>query len=284
MNIVLTLTTIPARVHNTTYRFDVRQAIKALGNLNHNEYEVHFNIPHNYSVTGEEYIVPDWLNEMSSNHSCLKIFRTEDYGSVTKLLPTVQRITDGDTIIITCDDDMVYHPELINEHVKNQDKWPDYLVGYDGIRSRNKDGNFGSHFKDSREHYFSATHRNSLVDILQAYKTISYKRRFFLDDFEQFIKEEGTWCDDTSISSYFAKHKRGRVVTYYSDDPGWESHDDWIGHLRHTFPIVRYTDHGSKEGCNLSRQSTDKDAYHKATQNLYKNYLDQCYKGLDLEI
>ena len=111
MNIVLTLTTIPARLHNTTYRFDIRQAIKALVNLNHNEYEVHFNIPHNYSVTGEEYIVPDWLNEMSSNHSCLKIFRTEDYGSVTKLLPTVQRITDGDTIIITCDDDMVYHPD-----------------------------------------------------------------------------------------------------------------------------------------------------------------------------
>ena len=50
----------------------------------------------------------------------IKIFRTEDLGPATKLIPTVERITDPETIIIVCDDDLVYHPDMIKEHIKNQ--------------------------------------------------------------------------------------------------------------------------------------------------------------------
>jgi len=284
MKPILTLTTIPARLHNKTYNIDIKHAIKALLSMNYEDYEVHFNIPNKYNQTGEDYIITDWLSDLESENNFLKIYRTEDYGSVTKLLPTVKRIEDPETIIIACDDDMIYHPEVINEHIKNQNKWPEYLVGYDGMRSRNIDGSFASRFKDMRDHYFSAVGCNSLVDILQAYKTISYKRRFFEDDFETFILEEGTWCDDTSVSSYFAMKKRGRLCTFYPEDKVYETHDEWIKNLRHTFPITKYTDHGPKEGCNLSRQSTDKEEYHKATQSLYKNYLDKCYTGLNLKI
>ena len=71
---------------------------------------------------------------------------------------------------------MVYHPELINEHIKNRTKWPDYVVGYDGMRSRNNDGTMSSYFGDSRDYYFSSLKRNSLVDIIQHYtKTHTFK-------------------------------------------------------------------------------------------------------------
>lgn len=146
MSIIVTLTTIPARLHNTLYNKDIKLCIDALLNFNHNNYEIHFNIPKTYKQTGEAYIIPDWLKKQSEKH-LFKIFRTKDYGSATKLIPTVERVSDPNTIIISLDDDMVYHPELINEHVNNQKTWPDYAVGYDGMRSRNSDGSFANFFK-----------------------------------------------------------------------------------------------------------------------------------------
>ena len=57
------------------------------------------------------------------NFDKLKIFRTEDYGPITKLYPTVERITNPDTIIVVADDDLIYHPEMLVEQVKNQYKF-----------------------------------------------------------------------------------------------------------------------------------------------------------------
>jgi single-stranded DNA-specific DHH superfamily exonuclease len=39
--------------------------------------------------------------------SRVKVRFTEDYGPVTKLIPTLEEETDGATLIITVDDDMV---------------------------------------------------------------------------------------------------------------------------------------------------------------------------------
>jgi len=285
MDIIITLTTIPDRLHNQKYRHDIKYCIDALLNINYDNYEIHFNIPEIYKQTGEDYIVPDWLKEKCKEYPFLKIFRTTDYGSATKLIPTVERVTNPNAIIITVDDDMIYHPELINEHIKNQNMWPEYLVGYDGVRSRNTDGSFSTHFKDHRDYYFSATHKNSLVDILQAYKSISYKRYFFGSDFTDFMINEGTWCDDTTISAYFAKHKRGRLCTFFEGDIFYENYDEWLKNLQQTFPIQRYTEHGSKEGCNLSREQSNKDPkVSQKTQDLYKKYIDIAYQDKNWEV
>lgn len=279
MNPIISLTTIPDRLHNTQYNYDIKYVIQSLLDMNYDEYEIHFNIPHTYSVTNEEYIIPDWLNELCKKNSFLKIFRTDDHGSVTKLLPTVNRILDPETIIIVCDDDMIYHPELINEHIKNQSKWPEYAVGYDGMSSRSTDGSISSFFGDSRDYYFSANHRNSLVDILQHYKTVSYRRRFFKDDFQSFIDKESTWNDDISLAAYFSKHKRGRLTTYYDKDPEFKSHDEWVLGIARTFPIVRTSEHNSKEGCNLNRQASNQEGVHEVTNNLYRTYINVGYEG-----
>ena len=115
MKIILTLTTIPERLHSI-YNYDMRFCINSLLKQNYKgAYEVHINIPNIYSKTGEQYTIPDWLQEIKDIR--LKVFRTEDYGSITKLIPTLQRSTNNDDIIIVVDDDMVYHSELINEHL-----------------------------------------------------------------------------------------------------------------------------------------------------------------------
>lgn len=171
MNIVITLTTIPSRLINQ-YNYDLEYCIKSLMEQNYDDYQIHFNIPESHKQTDGEYILPDWLVELGESDDKLTIFRTEDYGPVTKLYPTVKRIDDEETIIIVVDDDIIYNPEMINEHLKNREKWPDYPVGYDGLTSINDDGSRRVTFENNRD-YFSLqmefTHMLKLSNIIRVF-------------------------------------------------------------------------------------------------------------------
>jgi hypothetical protein len=272
-NIVVTFTTIPSRLVSN-YEFDIRYNLNSLLNQSYDgEYEVHLNIPYFCKKTDSEYVIPEWLTELESTNSKLKIFRTEDYGPLTKLLPTIERIENGETIIIVVDDDLVYHENMVKEHVKNQLKWTDYPVGYDGMRSRNEDGTFSNYFGDTRDHYYSGTHRDARVDILQHYKTISYKRRFFGEDFKEFVEKYYTWNDDLFVSAYFASKKIDRYTTYYDDDLVYEGYEEWLNNVGKTFPLIQSTHHESIEGCNLFRKDNDDDN----SSQLYK-FIDSGYQ------
>ena len=267
--VVVTLTTIPSRLS-----FDDEQGIKmcinSIVSQSYDNYEIHFNIPYSHKFLNQNYDVPEWLSSIDK----IQIFRTEDHGPVTKLLPTVERLTDPEDIIITVDDDLVYHQDMVKEQINNQAKWPEYCVGYDGLRSRDDDGNFSRHFTDTRDYYYTSNYRNSKVDILQHYKTISYKRRFFEEDFFDFVTENYSWSDDLLISSYMAFKKRVRYATYHPDDEQFESYDQWIqrgGAL--TFPVIRSTHHEQLEGCNLFRNAQIIDDQ----KNLYQRYIDKGY-------
>ena len=280
MKAIITLTTIPSRL-NSIYGRDIKYCLDSLVNQHNTDYEVHFNIPTVYKKTGEEYIIPEWLGVYEKDEN-FKVFRTEDYGSATKLIPTIKRVTDNDTIIIVVDDDVIYHPELVNEHFKNREKWPEYAVSYDGMRSRNIDGTFSSYFSDSRDYYYSATKINSLVDIVQHYSSVSYFRRFFENDFFTFWDENKVWCDDSVISAYLAMKKRGRLITYYEGD-NYVMHDDhWKLDSRFHFPILEDTEHDANEGCNIDRSKNNEED-NIIISSLYR-YLDYSYNDKTWEV
>jgi len=274
-NIVITLTTIPSRL-NSVYNYNMKYCIESLLNQTYTgEYQIHINIPNIYNKTGEKYSIPKWLKQIRDPR--LKIYRTKDYGSITKLIPTLRRTKEEDkSIIIVVDDDIVYHPELITEHIKNRNLWPDYAVGYDGIRSRNTDGSFAANFNDGRNYYFSATGSNSLVDILQHYKSVSYVRSFFKPDFYAFIKKYSTWCDDTTVAAYLAKSGIGRLCTFFDDDEIFESFEDYLQNVSQTFPILKHTEHDRDEGCNLERGKND-EVESKRHNMLYTKFIDKGY-------
>lgn len=274
MKKIITLTTIPTRLQSK-YGYDIKYCLDSLIEQNHDDYEIHLNVPFIFSRTGEKYIIPDWMENYTSNDK-FKLFRTNDYGSATKLIPTLER-TEGNDIIVVVDDDIVYHPEMLNEHIKNREMWPEYVVGYDGMRSRNNDGSFSTYFRDSRDYYFTANKRNSLVDIMQHYKSVSYYRRFFESDFMSFWNEYGVWCDDKVMSAYFSMKKRGRLVTYFEGDPTYNSHEEWMAGIRHTFPILKHTQHETDEGCNLNRSDNLEEDNIKIN-SLYK-FIDNSYQG-----
>lgn len=252
MNVVLTLTTIPSRLTNNYGYSGIRSCLDSINNQNYDDYEIHFNIPYANKHSGEQYNIPDWIHLYKK----LKIFRVDDIGPATKLVTTVARVKNPEDIIIVVDDDLVYHPDMILAHLSNQTKWEDAVVGYDGIRSRDSDGNFATNFNDIRDHYFSSHYFSSRVDILQHYKSVSYKRRYFEDDFEDFIMKYHSWHDDFLIAAYFASKKRDRVVEAHPLIPRIETLDEWrlIGGVT-TFPVISHTAHDSYEGCNIFRQT-----------------------------
>ena len=250
---IITLTTIPSRLKTDNENGFIKCLRSLIAQDYPGKYEIHLNIPNVLKKTGEEYIIPQWLinlidGEVGGNK--IKIFRTDDHGPLTKLLPTVRRTTIEDNpIIVVCDDDLVYYPEMLIEQVRNQHKFKNSSVGYDGIDC------WKPLFEDVRDHFITAHRKHIQVKILQHYKSISYKREFFKEDFEQFINDYYEWNDDILLAAYMGLHNRRRVFTYHEKyTPHLSTIDDWRqGNAAITFPLLGHTSHETQEGCTLYR-------------------------------
>ena len=259
MKIIITLTTVPTRLNSDLdlYGHDLRRCIDSLVNQEYDgNYEIHFNIPTENHKTKELYVVPEWLRTLSDENPKLKLFEgLDDKGSVTKLYYTLQRELDPDSIIIVCDDDLVYHPKMLQEQVANQNLHTNIAIGYDGQRAdRETPEDVAKLTGDVRDHYVVSRTENIFVNILQHYKTVSYKRGYFADDFFEFCKL-GSWADDVTVSAYLTKNNIKKMVTFYKHEPQLHSLEEWnaSGGVT-TFPVLEHTRHSGDEGCNLYRR------------------------------
>jgi hypothetical protein len=187
-------------------------------NLSYPNYEIHLNLPYICKKSGEEYIIPSWLGEI--NNDKLKVFRTEDYGSLTKILPTLMRLDRNDeTILITIDDDLEYIDGFIEYHLEKGKDYPNCALGFAGLSAI-----------DGSCHYCTSLANDTRVKILEGYKTVSYKNNFFKEDFfEEFVGK--SWSDDIIISAYLGKHNIKKIVMNYDKD------DDYTPRVE-SFPIV----------------------------------------------
>lgn len=196
--VILSMTTIPQRLNVPFEHNSIKIVLENLRNLSYKNYEIHLNIPVIYKKTGEEYTIPSWLQETEK----INIFRTNDYGPATKLVPTVNRISEPNTTIIILDDDLEYEDGFIEYHIENQIKYSNSAIGFAGLESR----------PEGICYYCTARNEDVEVNILEGYKTVSFKRFFFKDDFEPFILENMSWDDDMLISAYLAKENIRRIV------------------------------------------------------------------------
>lgn len=241
---IITLTTIPERLGNTHYgELGVMSCIKSLCDQTYENYEIHFNIPSVYKLKNKEYELPEWLIQLEQQHSQLKIYRVEDVGPPTKILPTIKRVQDNNAVLIVVDDDMVYRKELVEEHVKNQNLIENCAIGYDGLCAMDE-----VVYEDSRNHYVSMVKKNTRVKILQHYKSVSYKRSFFEDDlFESFVGK--TSSDDILISAYMGYKNIRKIVASYDGDNHCDDFNEWLEKVGSSFPIIRHISHDPSQGC-----------------------------------
>lgn len=64
-----------------------------------------------------DYKIPDWLENMP-----IEIRWVMNVGPYRKLLPVLQEMWDEDCVIITCDDDTIYHKDFVKRLVKTYKK------------------------------------------------------------------------------------------------------------------------------------------------------------------
>lgn len=230
MRIIITMTTVPDRMATT-----LPVALRSLLNLSYEDYEVHLNIPEKYSQTGERYEVPKSLMDMPK----LKVFSgLQDMGPKTKIIPTLERV-DDDSIIITADDDIVYNRDLIQYHLKVRQFHSNSAIGFSGT----KDGRL-----------ILTPRFDSPVDILDNYKTASYDRSMFGNDFFSEYADQ-SWNDDIVVSAYLRDKGIQKIVASYDQETFFVPRVV-------SFPIVRLLD-SSGTGCDLIRGHTMKSNSHE---------------------
>jgi len=256
--VIITLTTIPSRLVPEALEHGIISNINSLLNQDYDgEYEIHLNVPSVLKHTGEPYIIPEEIREIANNNPKFKIFdNLEDLGPVTKLTYTLKRIVDPETIIIVCDDDLIYHPGMVTEQVNNQHKHSNTAVGYDGCGALDP-----TVFDDVRNHYVVSVYKDIEVNILQHYKTISYKRKFFQDDFFTDFAPH-SWNDDIAVSAYMGKQGIKKLVACYEHEESLLTIEEWRakGGVT-TFPVLGHTSHQREEGCTLYRDNQIDDNY-----------------------
>jgi hypothetical protein len=240
--LVISLTTVPARLKLNDEE-GLKLVIRELCEQNATDYEVHFNIPYKYGVTEEEYIIPEWLNEYKTKYPHLRIFRMDDMGPPTKVLPTLKRVSP-ETIVLVVDDDLVYHRDMVKEHLRWQKEYPDSAIVYEGRGSY-------PYYNDIRDSWVLCVTRVTETHGLQHYKSASYKSKLFTDEFWNHYVGK-TLSDDVLVGRYF----RDTGVPMYSVPYEPEMHlydtkEKWDTQGRvETFPVTRRAASVDDTGCN----------------------------------
>lgn len=192
--IVVSLTTIPERIHKITY------TIKSILKQTRRVDEVALNLPLK-TLKGKEYTIPDILYRLPR----LKIYRIDkDFGPSTKLLPTLQREGEN-TRIIVVDDDVVYNPILVEKLVEVSDKFPNHAVTtfpkklrYRGENQPPVVGRFWTSWVKPLR-----SMKENPSDIVMGVYGFLVKPRFFDEDVFNYEgkPEEVVWVDDIHISA-----------------------------------------------------------------------------------
>ena len=231
--IIVSLTTVPSRLMNDP---SIQSALKSILEQSGIEYEVHWNIPYSYQQVAIQ--LPEWLPEWQKKYSHLKVFRCADFGPITKIYPTIQRVINLNTVIISADDDLIYDDGFITAHLKGIKKYPDCAIGFAGVTSIEDD-------VIGRYHFASTQPEDVRVRMLEGYKTISYRKHFFTEELDQFVFSH--WNDDVAISAYLGyKNIKKMVLTC-------ENCIDFTPRAE-SFPVISHVPLESS-GCNVFRRS-----------------------------
>lgn len=112
-----------------------------------------------------------------------------DYGSNTKLLPTLKLLDDSDALIVTADDDTIYPQNWLRGLVEASLKTPSKAYGYRGkiLKKRTypllKNILRPFRYEDSETILLPRASLTQKVDLLTGVWGICYRRSFFKDDY-----------------------------------------------------------------------------------------------------
>nr|QBK92935.1 MAG: glycosyltransferase [Pithovirus LCPAC403] len=196
--IVVSFTTIPSRIKN------IPRLIKQLEHQTLIPDAIYFNLPYRSLREGKEYPkfkLPDTFLNVIVN-------RCDDVGPLTKILPTLEKETNPETIIITIDDDIIYKRNIFEKLVEASLGSDHTAYSFSGWQYQHWTG-FGKEGSNMLPFY---TYQG-VTDIVHGVSGVAYKRKFFGEDFHPI--DECFLVDDVLISTYLSLHNITMIKLLY---------------------------------------------------------------------
>nr|QBK93918.1 MAG: glycosyltransferase [Pithovirus LCPAC406] len=187
--IVVSFSTIPSRMKY------IPEMIKKLENQTLIPDAIYFNLPYKSIKENKDY--PDF--KIPDTYLNVIVNRCEDVGPLTKLLPTLEKELDPETIIIIIDDDVVYQDYVFEKLVEASTDSVKTVYSNSGWQYRHWPG-FGKEGSNMMPFYTF----QGVESVVHGISGVVFKRKFFGDDFHPI--DECFMVDDVLISSYLSLH------------------------------------------------------------------------------
>jgi hypothetical protein len=204
IRVIASFTTVPSRVHL------LRPMILSVLNQSYAVAAVELNMPYFNQRTQENYTIPSWLLNISDR---LHIYRTPDYGAITKVAPTlVRHMGENNTYIWSLDDDRVFPSHILELLMQNIDRANPAMLGFVGGTMR-WGGNI-SPPKPPNDHH--------AVGVLKGYGTILYPPGCIHEDFQAYVNMtsehlDARNSDDVILANYFAHYPVPRYTVPFPE-------------------------------------------------------------------
>jgi hypothetical protein len=213
MRVVVTMTTVPGREDLLIRSCEsiVKQTLKPdVIYLNLPKISRRLNIPYDE--------IPDKIKEW-----CTIVTPDVDYGPVTKIYGGIAMENDPETIIISCDDDVIYPPTTFECLIDKSNKFPDACICASGLLIK-----YGAWFcarysnldKHAMLNAFFPPSSGRKVDLIFGSAGVLYKRKFFpsleksIDEiFNLSLSDLDILCnDDVLASGHLEKNNIDRII------------------------------------------------------------------------
>lgn len=218
IRVVATYTTIPSRYD------EVKQSILSLRNQTHKLDAIYLTIPQRSHRLNKEYPpIPEDLSELCT------IVRTDaDYGPITKIYGALVSEKDPNTVIFSCDDDVIFSPNHIEIMLSHHRNNPEIAICGTGALI-GKGLSFVSIVSTVEPFQnwngltgFNLGPNGRKVDLIFGVAGVLYVRKFFPPNdslyeniFKHSLDDESIFHnDDVLISGYLSKQGISRYVFY----------------------------------------------------------------------
>jgi len=238
--IYISLTTVPIRL-NSWEHFQ-KNLISLLNQDTNKDYKVLLNIPYKYKNNNdEEYLISENLTNFLYSNPKLILNRVEkDYGPVVKITGALQYVNDPEDILIVCDDDHIYHKDMLEYHLKKLNEYDGHMICFRGdncIEKREWNENGDIKYTLSPTHFYFPVKYDAQVRNPGHWHSVSYKRKYFENDFMEDSFLSLATNDDVLTAYYFYMKERHFIVAKWENETDWRPVND-NGRPSHSFPIV----------------------------------------------
>lgn len=185
VKLVASLTTIPSRLNSNT----MIRVIESIRLQTKSPEKIYLTIPEYCKKINKPYPpLSPYLQQYCTVVNC-----KEDYGPICKIVGGLMMETEPDTMIITCDDDVVLPLNMFDELSKNAEQYPEAAVASTGMRI----GEFPFYLSVKRNspnrwyQWWTLNVNKNIptdVDILCGYSSVLYRRGFFPGNYNKMLE------------------------------------------------------------------------------------------------